>query len=49
MQSIPPSAVASQKPSALIRFAYLGFVDDPDYPGLGARFQLVYLEGSDLS
>ncbi|MGN3961819.1 hypothetical protein ACS0ZG_25495 [Burkholderia gladioli] len=49
MQSIPPSTVASQKLNALIRFAYLGFVDDPDYPGLGARFQLVYLEGSDLS
>ncbi|ACR29226.1 phage baseplate plug family protein [Burkholderia glumae] len=44
----------------LVRFAYLGFVgdlaffdtqgvDDPDYTGLGARFQLVYLEASDLS
>ncbi|WP_432778202.1 hypothetical protein QZL74_14595 [Burkholderia gladioli pv. alliicola] len=44
----------------LVRFAYLGFVgdlaffdtqgvDDPDYTGLGTRFQLVYLEASDLS
>lgn len=49
MQSIPLSAVASQKLSALICFAYLGFVDDPDYADLGARLQLVYLEGSDLS
>ena len=44
----------------LIRHAYLGFTgdlsffdtqgtDDPEYSGLGARWQLVYLEASDLS
>jgi len=44
----------------LIRHAYLGFAgdlaffdtqgtDDPQYSGLGARWQLVYLEASDLS
>lgn len=44
----------------LIRDAYLGFVgdlefmdtqglQDPDYTGLGARYQLVYLEQADLS
>lgn len=44
----------------LIRHAYLGFVgdlcffdtqgtSDPTYDGLGARYQLVYLEASDLS
>jgi hypothetical protein len=44
----------------LVRQSYLGFVgdlaffdtqgtDDPTYTGLGARFQLVYLEASDLS
>lgn len=43
----------------LIRHAYLGFVgdlaffdtqgvNDPTYDGLGARYQLVYLEASDL-
>ncbi|TAM15973.1 MAG: hypothetical protein EPN65_16800 [Pandoraea sp.] len=44
----------------LIRHAYLGFVgdlaffdtqgvSDPAYTGLGARWQLVYLEASDLA
>ncbi|MEX3628084.1 MAG: hypothetical protein VB138_00100 [Burkholderia sp.] len=44
----------------LIRHAYLGFigdltffdtqgVDDPQYSGLGARWQLVYLEAGDLA
>lgn len=44
----------------LIRHAYLGFTgdlaffdtqgtSDPTYDGLGARYQLVYLEASDLS
>jgi hypothetical protein len=44
----------------LIRHAYLGFVgdlaffdtqgvSDPIYGGLGARYQLVYLEASDLT
>lgn len=44
----------------LIRHAYLGFIgdltffdtqgtDDPSYDGLGARYQLVYVEASDLS
>ncbi|WP_027815228.1 phage baseplate plug family protein [Paraburkholderia bannensis] len=44
----------------LIRHAYLGFtgdlaffdtqgVTDPTYTGLGSRYQLVYLEASDLS
>ena len=44
----------------LIRHAYLGFigdltffdtqgVDDPEYSGLGARWQLVYLEAGDLA
>jgi hypothetical protein len=44
----------------LSRDAYLGFVgdlefmdtqglQDPDYTGLGARYQLVYLEQADLS
>jgi hypothetical protein len=43
----------------LIRHAYLGFVgdltffdtqgvDDPQYSGLGSRWQLVYLEAGDL-
>ncbi|MBR8479455.1 phage baseplate plug family protein [Burkholderia cenocepacia] len=44
----------------LIRYAYLGFigdltffdtqgVEDPQYAGLGARWQLVYLEAGDLA
>lgn len=44
----------------LVRHAYLGFigdlvffdtqgVSDPAYQGLGARYQLVYLEASDLT
>lgn len=44
----------------LVRSTYLGFVgdlafadtqgnDDPTYTGLGARFQLVYLEAADLA
>ncbi|MBU9656059.1 phage baseplate plug family protein [Burkholderia cenocepacia] len=44
----------------LIRYAYLGFigdltffdtqgVDDPQYSGLGTRWQLVYLESGDLA
>ncbi|ALJ98698.1 MULTISPECIES: phage baseplate plug family protein [Burkholderia] len=44
----------------LIRYAYLGFigdltffdtqgVDDPQYAGLGTRWQLVYLEAGDLA
>lgn len=45
---------------ALVRDSYLGFVgdlsffdtqgtSDPSYEGFGSRFQLVYLEASDLS
>lgn len=45
---------------ALVRDSYLGFVGDlsffdtqgvadPEYGGIGARYQLVYLEASDLS
>jgi len=44
----------------IVRQSYLGFVgdlsffdtqgtDDPTYDGLGSRYQLVYLEASDLS
>ncbi|VBB10623.1 phage baseplate plug family protein [Burkholderia stabilis] len=44
----------------LVRHAYLGFVgdltffdtqgvDDPEYSGLGTRWQLVYLEAGDLA
>lgn len=44
---------------SIIRDAYLGFVgdlvftdtqgaNDPDYTGLGSRYQLIYLEAADL-
>jgi hypothetical protein len=43
----------------LVRHAYLGFIGnlgfidtqgktDPDYTGFGARYQLIYLEATDL-
>lgn len=44
----------------LVRYSYLGFIgdlcfidtqgqSDPDYTGLGSRFQLVYLEAADIA
>jgi hypothetical protein len=54
------SGIACRDRVLLIRHAYLGFVgdltffdtqgvDDPEYAGLGARWQLVYLEAGDLA
>jgi len=54
------SGIACRDRVLLIRHAYLGFVgdltffdtqgvDDPEYSGLGARWQLVYLEAGDLA
>ncbi|MDN7913675.1 hypothetical protein QZM77_25835 [Burkholderia cepacia] len=54
------SGIACRDRVRLIRYPYLGFVGDltffdtqgvtdPAYAGLGARYQLVYLEASDLS
>ena len=53
------SGVICRDRVAIVRDAYLGFVgdlsffdtqgtSDPDYTGFGSRFQLVYLEASDL-
>lgn len=54
------SGVVCRDRVALVRDSYLGFTgdlsffdtqgaSDPTYTGFGARFQLVYLEASDLS
>jgi len=51
--------VIAQQANRIVRYPYLGFVgdlaffdtqgaSDPDYTGLGARYQLVYLEAADL-
>lgn len=51
--------VICQNDNLLIRYAYLGFLgdlafvdmqgtNDPDYTGLGSRYQLAYLEVADL-
>lgn len=51
--------VICQNENRIVRDLYLGFIgdfifkdtqgnSDPDYTGLGDRFQLVYLEASDL-
>lgn len=51
--------VKCQNANRIVRYAYLGFVgdfafydtqgsSDPSYQGLGGRFQLVYIEQSDI-
>lgn len=53
------NGVIAQNANLIVRYAYLGFVgdlaffdtqgsNDPDYTGLGSRYQLVYLEAADL-
>lgn len=52
--------VICENNNRLVRYAYLGFVGDlvftdsqgsadPDYTGLGSRFNLIYLEPADLA
>ena len=54
------AGVICQDDNRIVRSAYLGFIgdfifndlqgtSDPLYPQLGSRFQLLYLEASDLS
>lgn len=51
--------VICQNQNRLVRYSYLGFAgdlaffdtrgsSDPDYTGLGSRYQFVYLEAADL-
>ncbi|VWB88141.1 hypothetical protein BLA13014_04079 [Burkholderia aenigmatica] len=61
MNNVPvKSGILCRDRVRLIRYPYLGFVGDlsffdtqgvtdPAYAGFGARYQLVYLEASDLS
>jgi hypothetical protein len=61
MNNVPvKSGILCRDRVRLIRYPYLGFVGDlsffdtqgvtdPAYTGIGARYQLVYLEASDLS
>lgn len=53
------AGVICQNANRIVRDAYFGFIgdfiftdmqgtSDPDYTGLGDRFQLIYLEASDL-
>lgn len=60
LQATPLVAgIICRNANRLVRYAYLKFVgdfeffdqqgkSDPDYTGLGGRFQLVYLEAADL-
>lgn len=52
--------VICRNANRIVRYTYLGFVgdlavfdtqgsNDPDYTGLGSRYQLVYLEAADLA
>lgn len=52
--------VLCERNNPLVRYSYLGFVgdlmfidtqgtSDPDYTGLGSRFQLVYLAPADIA
>jgi hypothetical protein len=53
------NGVIAQQANRIVRYAYLGFIgdlvffdtqgsNDPDFTGLGSRYQFVYLEAADL-
>lgn len=53
------NSVIAQQANRIVRYAYLGFIgdlvffdtqgsNDPDFTGLGSRYQFVYLEAADL-